>query len=136
MNAKTLIVCIGLALGTAPGFAAEATQFAIEPSVLSRADVLAELARARAAGTIDQRGETYGSFAPAQQPAGASTQTRTAVIAELQRARAAGELRTSGETYGSFSNAEIKSTKSRADVRANTPGPGLSRGNTRDLTGG
>ncbi len=62
MNAKTLIAAVALALGTASAFAVEATRISIDAPLLNRAEVRAELARASAAGEMNMRSESYGSF--------------------------------------------------------------------------
>jgi len=62
MSIKSIIVLAALALGSGLAVASEATQFANEPSVLTRAEVRAELARARANGELDVPGAAYGSF--------------------------------------------------------------------------
>lgn len=80
MNAKTLIASISLALVGVAGHASEATQFANEPSTLSRAEVRAELVRAIAAGELEERGESYGSVHAGSLNRG-STPTRAEVRA-------------------------------------------------------
>jgi len=62
MNAKQLFAAATLAAIGTGAFAQEATQFPIEHGVLTRAEVQAELARARAAGEVLIAGEHYGSF--------------------------------------------------------------------------
>lgn len=80
--------------GTAfvPAHAQEDTQaFTNEVlSVRSRAEVLAELDRARQAGELERRNYAYGGYRAAD-PA-PSTLTRAEVLAEFDRARLAGEL--------------------------------------------
>lgn len=136
MNAKTLIASIVVALGAAPAFASDATQFATEASTASRAEVQAELTRAVTAGELNVPGEAYGTVAVGSASSRQQGLTRAAVIAELQRARADGELRIAGESYGSFRPSELVSTRTRAEVRAQVRSGGLSRGNYRDYTGG
>ena len=132
MYAKTLIASISLALLSIAGHASEATQFATEASTLTRAEVQAELARAIAAGKLNEPGEAYGSV---NLPQGTSL-TRASVVAELQRARAGGSLNIPGEIYGSFGATEVASTKTRAEVRAQIRSGGLSRGDRTNYAGG
>jgi hypothetical protein len=137
MNIKTFIAAVAVAMGSAPALAAEATQLSIDASVLTRAEVRAELARAIASGEMDERGESYGSFPAANRQPTSVALSREAVVAELQRARTAGELDVPGEAYGSFNATAASSTRTRADVRAEIRTNGLSRGNkNRDYTGG
>lgn len=97
MNAKTFIAVAALALTATAGFASEAPQFKNEHSTLTRAEVRAELLRARAAGELGH-GEGSESIQP---KATVSVASRAEVIAELRRARAAGELG-NGEGYDSL----------------------------------
>ena len=57
--AATLAVAL---LGTGAAMASEATQFDIQPSVATRAEVKAELGRAQAAGELNRALATYGDF--------------------------------------------------------------------------
>lgn len=79
-------------------FAQEGTQdFADQSlSTRSRAEVRAELAQARAAGQLENRGQSYGGF---DRSAVASTKSRADVLAELDAARRAGQL-SRGERSG------------------------------------
>jgi hypothetical protein len=79
LNAKVLISAALLVLSGA-GFAQEATEFAVGPGVLSRAQVLAELADARAHGTLP-----FGESADVFQTA-PSTLSRAQVIADTKEA--------------------------------------------------
>jgi hypothetical protein len=113
-------------------FAQEGTQdFAKEAlSTRSRAEVRAELAQARAAGQLENRGESYGGF---DRSAVASTKSRDEVRAELDAARRDGTLDTRNESYGGADRTAIASTKTRAEVRAElaraqASGAHLSRG--------
>lgn len=132
MYAKTLIASLSLALFSVAGHASDATQFATEASTLTRAEVQAELSRANAAGELNERGDSYGSVGVSQ----GSTLSRAAVVAELQRAQANGSLNQAGDSYGSFRSTDIASTKTRAEVRAQTRNGGLSRGNYTNYAGG
>lgn len=90
----TLVAALLSVLGTAFGaaHAQEATQdFANQTlSVRSRADVLAELDRARQAGELERRNYAYGGYPRMDDMP--STLTRAEVLAEFDRARMAGEL--------------------------------------------
>jgi hypothetical protein len=109
-HAKSLVAALALALSAASAVAFEATQFPIEPSTASRAEVQAELSRARAAGALEARAETYGTPQRATERT-ASGRSRAEVIAELQRARAAGEYVARDDRYGSFSRDELASVR-------------------------
>lgn len=88
---------------------------------LSRADVVAELARARASGELSaQQSEGYGFSGFAPQILGAKSQvSRDTVKAELQRARQSGELaRRDAESYSPVVQTFAVSTKTRAEVVA------------------
>ncbi len=52
MNTKQLIVTSLLAMAAAAALASEATEFPFPPSTLTRAEVRADLARARASGEL------------------------------------------------------------------------------------
>lgn len=90
MNFKTAIAVILAAAVTVPAFAETADFRDATPTrtKLTRADVKAEVLRARAAGELDI---TEANF-PFEQPAAKSALTRADVRAEVIRARAAGEL--------------------------------------------
>lgn len=84
------------------------------PSTLTRAEVKAELARARAAGEI-QDGEAGPSVM--NRDATASTLTRAEVRAEAARARSAGELQ-NGEDVSFLVVPQAGQQRDRAAVRA------------------
>lgn len=83
------------------------------PGALTRAEVRAELARAHAAGEM-QDGEG-GAWAAG--PTGASTLTRAQVRAELARAQAAGELQ-NGEGISFMPTQQAGTPREREAVRA------------------
>lgn len=60
MNAKTTIVAAALALIAGAAGAADLVQIPTERGALTRAEVQAELARARAAGELVSSGDSYG----------------------------------------------------------------------------
>jgi len=62
MNTKTFIAAVALTMLAGTNFAAEYTNFPLEPSVASRANVIAELEVARATGELDEPSAEYGSF--------------------------------------------------------------------------
>lgn len=118
------------------GFASaqEGTQDFPAPSLSprTRAEVVAEIERARAQGQLDQRGESYGGVDIGKS---ASTRSRAEVLAELEDARRARALDThnASATYGSFRRGEIISTRARGEVlaemaQAQKAQGGLSRG--------
>lgn len=103
-------VAIALAAVSAPSQAQNGN-----PKGLTRAEVQAELARARAAGEIQPWNDEV--ILPTRN-APPSTVTRAQVRAELEAARASGELaRLQRETYLA---GEVQSTKTRAQVSAET----------------
>ena len=83
MNAKALFaVTVAVALlSSGVAMASEATQFQDVPSTQGRAQVKAELARARAAGELAGVSFTYGYFEPR---AAVSVRSREAVRAEAR----------------------------------------------------
>jgi hypothetical protein len=125
MNAKThfsaAVAVAALALiGTSAAFADEVRDYPT-PSTLTRAEVLADLARARANGDTLAEGESYGNvqpFALAQRSADGKVigLSRVEVRNELARARADGSLQVAGESYGNVTPGT--STRTRAEVRA------------------
>ena len=66
MNTKHILAAAAFsligALSATSVLASEVTNFANEPSTASRASVQAELARAQAAGELNNNAQTYGSF--------------------------------------------------------------------------
>lgn len=98
----------------------------------TRAEVIAELEQARAAGQLEQRGESYGGVDTSKL---VSTRSRAEVLAELDAARRARALdtRNYSASYGSFRLGEIASTRARSAVlaelaQAQKAQGGLSRG--------
>ena len=84
MNSKllyTATLAIAL-LGSGAAMATEATQITPPASTLSRTEVRAELARAQAAGELNQVSDLYGYV----QPVAASVRTRAEVRAEAVQA--------------------------------------------------
>ena len=82
MNTKHLIAALSIAFVGTTAFASEATQFTDTPSTATRAEVKAELARAQAAGELNQVSALYGYV----QPTMASVRTRAEVRAEAVQA--------------------------------------------------
>ena len=113
MNTRKFIAASLLALAAAP--AAFAQQAPAEHAV-TRASVVAELQRARAAGELEP-GEQYGLPAARSAPSAVS---RSAVVAELDRARKAGELRyvDTRETGFPTVTAPQATERTRAEVKA------------------
>ena len=90
MNSKllyTATIAIAL-LGSGAAMASEATQFNAPSGTLTRAEVKAELARAQAAGELNQVSALYGSV----QPAVASVRSRDEVRAEARAEARSGKL--------------------------------------------
>jgi hypothetical protein len=135
MNFNSTLIASALALASTASMGADATQFPQEAGTLTRSQVVAELARARANGELDNHGDSYGTIkATPATPTGA--RTRESVVAELKSAQSRGQLAASGDSYGSFTPAEIKSVLTRAEVRAQVSERGHSRGNYKDYAGG
>ena len=91
MNVKITLALILSAAFTVPAMAVDGANIIdlpSQPSKVTRAEVKAEVLRARAAGELDI---TEANF-PFQLPAAKSSVTRAEVKAEVLRARAAGEL--------------------------------------------
>ena len=82
MNTKHLIAAAAIAFAGTGAFATEATQFNVPSGTLTRTEVKAELARAQAAGELNQVSALYGNA----QPTMASVRTRAEVRAEAQQA--------------------------------------------------
>lgn len=100
MNTLRTVIAASLLAASATAMAVEATQWNPPAGNLTRAEVMAEFARARANGELPTRGEAYAGIERAHQPQ--STLTRAEVKEELARARANGELQVAGEAYGGF----------------------------------
>ena len=100
MNTLRTLIAASLFAASATAMAVEATQWNPPAGNLTRAEVMAEYARARANGELPTRGEAYAGVERAHQPR--STLTRAEVKEELARARANGELQVAGEAYGGF----------------------------------
>jgi Domain of unknown function (DUF4148) len=62
MNTKHILAALAIAFSGSAAFASEVTEFKDAPSTASCASVQAELARARAAGELNENAQTYGSF--------------------------------------------------------------------------
>lgn len=111
------LVSVGLFSGAAT--AQEGTQDFQSSSLSSRtrAEVIAELRQAGAAGGLEHRGESYGSVDPLTF---ASSRTRAEVLAEFEAARRVRVVdgRHYAASYGSFRAGEIASTRSRREVVA------------------
>jgi hypothetical protein len=115
LTTATAAVAFAL-LGSSAAFAQEAGRVsAAAANPVSRAAVVAELAKARADGEL---GQIYGySFTT---PAFISTQSRAEVKAQLVQARAEGRPNV-GESYGfqqTSTEQGVVSTRSRAEVKA------------------
>jgi len=120
MNTKNYAAVATVALALV---GASVTAFAADTG-LTREQVRAELARARADGTLLPNSESYGynnaSIALPQSKAAVTAQagkSRDEVRAELARARAEGTLVPNSESY-STNAPVIASTRTRAEVRA------------------
>lgn len=115
MNAKFATALVFAAVVAAPAFATNTVDYgniAFTPGTVTRADVRAEVLRARAAGELD-----ITEASPAFPVAAASGLTRAEVRAEAIRARAAGELDYTEANYPLLA-AATPSTLTRAEVRA------------------
>ena len=115
MNAKFAASLVFAAVVAAPAFATNTVDYgdiAFKAGTVTRAEVRAEVLRARAAGELDITEAT-----PAFAVAAASGLTRAEVRAEAIRARAAGELDLTEADYPVLAVAPA-STLTRAEVRA------------------
>lgn len=115
MNAKFATALVFAAVVTAPAFATSTVDYGnvvAKPGTVTRAEVRAEVLRARAAGELDIT-EATPAF-PVGAPSGL---TRAEVRAEAIRARAAGELDYTEANYPVVA-AATPSTLTRAEVRA------------------
>lgn len=123
-----LLTLVLLASGTT--FAQEISPEPAAPQAASRAEVRAELERARASGDMPATGPFY---ARQDLSVHASGNTRAAVRAELAQARAQGKLRSS-EVHDDLDFALGAGARSRAEVEAEVRdalarGERLSQGN-------
>lgn len=96
MNAKTTMIAAALALIAGATSAAEGVQVPAERGQLTRAEVQAELARARAAGELISSGDSYGLRWAGQSPG--------AVPAALARPRE--DVRSEARSAGRRSSVE------------------------------
>lgn len=116
---KYILVTAVAVAAAAFGVSAEAqerqsTEFSRIGAPLTRAEVIAELKHARAAGELANPADSYG-FLVSDLPR--SSLTRAEVVAEYIRARDAGELNDRGELYGMPSPSSVKTIRSRAEVK-------------------
>ena len=115
MNAKFAASLVFAAVVAAPAFATNTVDYGnitFKPGTVTRAEVRAEVLRARAAGELDITEAT-----PAFAVAAPSSLTRAEVRAEAIRARAAGELDLTEADYPVLAVGPA-STLTRAEVRA------------------
>jgi len=128
MNTTHIIAALTLTLATF-SCAADAVKASPTPSQgLTRAEVIAELFRARQAGEIGTYGDSDRTFRNSAIRYEPSTLTRAQVQAELQRARSSGELAITSEVYGTNVGATQAPSRVRADVLAERQIGGFSRG--------
>lgn len=62
MNTKHILAAFAIALSGGAAFASDITEFKDTPGTANRASVKAELARAQAAGKLNNSARTYGFF--------------------------------------------------------------------------
>jgi len=128
MRSTHIIAALTLTLATF-SCVADAVKVAPPPSqALTRAEVTAELFRARQAGEIGTYGDSDRSFRNSATRHEPSTLTRAQVQAELLRARSSGELAITNEVYGANVGATQAPSKVRADVTTERQIGGFSRG--------
>lgn len=111
MNIKPLLTASILAALASATFAQPVAADSPTARTLTRAQVVAEVQKARALGTLLPPGEVGPATVATQ-----STLTRAAVVADLAEARAAGELVSVGEV-GSFVEQPAGPSRSREEVR-------------------
>lgn len=111
MNVKSIIASVSLLVAAGAAFAAE-------PSQLTREQVIADTAAARAAGQLDQNEATFDQQF---RQASTSTLTRDDVKAQTIAARDAGELNRN-EAYDdvSYMSPRAKSASVKAQIAAKT----------------
>jgi hypothetical protein len=98
MNAKTLLLSIGLAVGTASSFAMAPMTHPGAATPLTRSAVIMQFNQARASGQLPATGETAGTTSKLS--VAMSDLTRADVMTRLAQAHAAGTLPASGEAGG------------------------------------
>jgi len=93
MNSKLLFAAtLAVALlGSGAAMASEATQFDNSPGTSIRAEVKAELKRARAAGELNGVSATYGDFGPIAAGVRARDEVRAEARAEARTRRVASQ---------------------------------------------
>jgi hypothetical protein len=89
MKTQSMLIAAGLFAMAATAGAFEATQFPNEPSTLTRAEVKAELARARANGELSQHAEWRAELPAARRAELPPTAGRTREEVRREAARAA-----------------------------------------------
>lgn len=109
MNVKTLIAASTLALIGTTAFAFETPDLAT-PSTLTRAEVQAELLRARAAGELPRSSQPYYTVDAALVAAQNPSRSRADVVREITTAKSA------NEAYGTVVIGD--GVRSRAEVQA------------------
>ena len=120
MSTKNFAALATVALALA---GASVTAFAADTG-LTREQVRAELARARASGELLPNSESYGynnaavTLPQAKAAVADNGKSRADVRAELARARADGTLVPNSESYGYTAPVTTASTRTRAEVRA------------------
>lgn len=128
MNSIRAIAALTLTLAAISSFAGNVSSIPPAGQALTRAEVLAELVRARQAGEIGTYGDSDSSFRLSAGQGQPSSLTRAQVVAELQRARSNGELAITSELYGANLTVGSGSLRTRAEVLAEVKTGGLSRG--------
>jgi hypothetical protein len=88
MNIRPLVAILALSMLAGTSLAAEYTNFPLEPSIASRAEVRAEFEMARAAGELADVSAEYGAFTFDEI---ASTRTRVEASAVRQASMMAGK---------------------------------------------
>lgn len=112
MNAKHLVAAFAVLAATGSVFAQDfVTPDANLVSTRTRAEVIAEIAQARADGSLDVRDGEYPVIKNSGTP-----KTRAEVVAKIAQARADGTLEVKEATYPTHSATAV--SKTRAEVRA------------------
>lgn len=118
MSKSISTIALSVILGTT--FSVANVQAQTQDRPLTRADVIAELGKARSSGELQRFHSESGSYGILELNSFPSTVSRSSVVAELERARSAGELRHAFRESGSYLPDSVRaaSTLTREQVKA------------------
>lgn len=125
MNSNRIIVSVALTLASIASHAGDAVSPPSSGHALTRAEVRAELIRARQAGELGTFGDSGRSFEMSTGTAQSSVRSRADVLAELTQARRRGDLAAASDLYGANLGLGTVSLHERAamlaEARADSP---------------